>query len=212
MWLRVATRPDLSFAVNLLSRFANNPGRKHWEAFRHTPAYLKETLHYGITFSRHADIRPFGYVDTDYAGDIDGSQLTEGHIFFMAGGPVLWASKHQDTVALSTVEAEYMVFMCAIQQALWLSKFMDEVALSQERPMTIYADNNGAIANTQNNKNHKQTKHIRIRHHFTKERVESGNISFTYIPSANNLADIITKSIPKEAVLQCCKSMGLLPK
>ncbi|KAF7762373.1 hypothetical protein Agabi119p4_8966 [Agaricus bisporus var. burnettii] len=128
MWLQVATRPDLSFAVNLLSRFANNPGRKHWDALKHTLAYLKGTVHYGITYSRNSDIRPYGYVDANYAGDIDGSRSTEGYVFFMAGGPVSWSSKRQDTVALSTVEAEYMAFTRAIQQALWMSKFMDEIS------------------------------------------------------------------------------------
>ncbi|KAF7763932.1 hypothetical protein Agabi119p4_8469 [Agaricus bisporus var. burnettii] len=209
MWLQVATRPDLSFAVNLLSRFANNPGRAHWVALRHTLGYLKGTLDYGITYFRNANMRPFGYVDADHAGDTDGSRSTEGHVFFMAGGPISWASKRQETVALSTVEAEYMAFTRAVQQAMWISKFMDEVALEQDRPVNIFADNNGAIANTQNNKNHRRTKHIRVKHHFTKERVATGDVTFTYIPSADNLADILTKPLAKEAVLRCCEGLGL---
>lgn len=212
MWLQVATRPDLSYAVNVLSRFANNPGRKHWELLKHTLVYLKGTLDYGITYSRNSTLQPYGYVDADYAGDINNSRSTEGHIFFMAGGPVSWASKRQETVALSTVEAEYMAFTRATQQAIWISKFMDEVALTQERPVNIYGDNNGAILNTQNNKHHRRTKHIRIKYHFTKEKVASGDVTFTYVPSAENLADIFTKPLAKEAVMRCCKGIGLLGK
>lgn len=210
MWLQVATRPDLSYAVNVLSRFANNPGCKHWEAMKHVLAYLKGTLDYGITYSRNSTLQPFGYVDADHAGNIDNSRSTEGHIFFMAGGAVSWASKRQETVALSTVEAEYMAFTRATQQAMWISMFMDEVALTQQRPVNIYADNNGSISNTQNNKNHRRTKHIRIKHHFTKERVASGDIIFTYIPSAENLADIFTKPLAKESFQRCCRGIGLL--
>jgi hypothetical protein len=210
MWLQVATRPDLSYAVNLLSRFANNPGRKHWEALKHTLAYLKGTSDYGITYRHGGDLRPYGYVDADYAGDGDSSRSTEGHVFFVAGGPVSWTSKRQDTVALSTVEAEYTAFTRASQQAMWINKSLVEVGLRQEWPTNIFADNQGAIANTQNYKNHRRTKHVRIKYHFVKERVEAGEISFPYIPSADNLADILTKPLPREAVLRCCRGIGLL--
>jgi hypothetical protein len=196
--------------VNLLSRFANNPGQKHWDALKHTLAYLKGTVDYGITYRYGESLRPFGYVDADYAGDIDGSRSTEGHIFFVVGGPVSWASKHQETVALSTVEAEYTAFTQASQQAMWISKFLDEVALKQEFPTSILTDNQGAIANKVNYKNHHRTKHIRVKYHFVKERVEAGEVSFTYIPLAGNLADILTKPLSREAVILACKSIGLL--
>jgi hypothetical protein len=210
MWLQVATRPDLSYTVNLLSRFANNPGQRHWDALKHTLAYLRGTVDYGITYRHKESLRPFGYVDADYAGDIDGSRSTEGHIFFIAGGPVSWASKRQETVALSTVEAEYTAITWASQQAVWISKFLDEVALRQELPTNILTNNQGAIANTVNYKNHRRTKHIRVKYHFVKERVEAGEVSFTYVPSAANLADILTKPLSREAILRACKGIGLL--
>ncbi|KAF7768677.1 hypothetical protein Agabi119p4_7920 [Agaricus bisporus var. burnettii] len=99
MWLQVATRPDLSYAVNILSRFANNPGRSHWDAMKHTLGYIKGTMDYGITYYRDATIKPFGYVDSDFAGDINSRRSTEGHVFFVAGGPISWASRRQDTAS-----------------------------------------------------------------------------------------------------------------
>lgn len=210
MWLQVATRPDLSYAVNLLSRFSNNPGRAHWEALKHTIAYLKGTLDYGITYYRDTSLRPFGYVDADYAGDIDTLRSTEGNIFFVAGGPVSWASKRQERVSLSTVESEYTALTHATQQALWITKFMDEIRMAQELPVVVYADNTGAIANTTNNKNHRRTKHIRVKHHFTKECVAHGQVTFPYVPSAENLADILTKPLSRDAILRCCRGIGLV--
>jgi hypothetical protein len=81
MWLQVATRPDLSYVVNLFSRFVNNLSRNYWNAIKHTLAYLKGTLAYGITYHQDTSLQPFGYVDADYAGDGDTSHSTEGHIF-----------------------------------------------------------------------------------------------------------------------------------
>jgi hypothetical protein len=127
-------------------------------------------------------------VDADYAGDIDNSRSMEGHIYFVAGGPVSWASKQQDTVALSTVEVDYM---------------------PQTRPINIYADNNGSILNTQNNKNHRCTKHICIKYHFTKESVTAGDVRFTYIPLEENLVDILTKPLPRDAAIRYCEGIGL---
>lgn len=209
MWLQVGTRPDLSFTINLLSRFANNPGIRHWNALKHTLGYVKGTLDYSITYYRDGNLRPHGYVDADYAGDSDTRRSTEGYIFFAAGGPVSWASKRQETVALSTVEAEYMAFTRATQQALWMDKFLDEVGLSPDRPAPIFADNNGAIATTKNNKNHRRTKHIDVKHHFVKEKVDSKLIEFTYIPSNSNLADILTKPLARDATLRCVRGIGL---
>jgi len=80
----------------------------------------------------------------------------------VAGGPVSWECKRQDTVALSIVKAKFMAFSKATTQALWLFKYFDEVGLSINKPLTIYVDNSGSIANSLNNKNHGRTKHIDV--------------------------------------------------
>ena len=115
MWLQVATRPDLSYTANLLSQFAHNPRQVHWNVLKHALSYVKGTLDYSITYFRNLSLCPFGYIDSDYAGDVDGRKSTEGHMFFVGGELVSWASKRQETVALSTVEAEYMAFTRATQ-------------------------------------------------------------------------------------------------
>jgi hypothetical protein len=166
-------------------------------------------MDYGITYFRNASLQPFGYIDADYTGDIDGRRSTEGHIFFVGGGPVSWASKRQETVALPTVEVEYMAFTRAVQQAVWLDKFLGEIGLEQEKPMGIYRDNTGAIANTKNDKNHQRTKHIDVKHHFIKEKTTAGLVAFAYVPSAENLADILTKPLARDAVIKCCNGMGI---
>lgn len=110
MWAQAATRPDLSFAITLLAHFQSNPGPPHWKTPLHVLAYVKATLDYKIVYSRSlgGSITPVGYIDADYGGDLDTRRSTSGYIFLMARGPVSWSSKRQQTVALSTIKAEYM--------------------------------------------------------------------------------------------------------
>ena len=142
------------------------------------------------------DLNPTGYVDSDFAGCRDTRRSTEGNIFVVAGGPVSWESKRQETVALSTVKAEYMAFTRATTQALWLTKFFSEIGLPIKTPVIINAGNEGLISNSLNYKNYQRTKHINVKHYFVKERTSQGDVTFQYIPSAQNLADLFTKPLP----------------
>ena len=112
MWGQLTTRPDLSFAVFLLSRFQADPGITHWNALMHVVGYVKNTLGYGLTYSRDADLTLLAYyVDADYGGCRYTRRSTSGYVFIMEGGLVTWSSKRQAMVALFTVEA---VPLCAI--------------------------------------------------------------------------------------------------
>ena len=93
MWVQVATRLDIAFAVSVLSCFQSNPGPAHWKAMLHLLAYLKGTIDYRITYSWGGDLSPIGFVDADYAGDVDTGRSTSGYVFTMAGGPVSWSLK-----------------------------------------------------------------------------------------------------------------------
>jgi len=77
---------------------------------KHTLAYVKGTMDYGITYKGGDNLEPIGYVDSNYAVCKDTRQSTEGNIFMIAKGSISWECKRQDTVALSTVEVEFMVF------------------------------------------------------------------------------------------------------
>jgi len=100
------------------------------------------------------------------------------------------------------VEAEYIGFLRAVMQALWISKYLGEIGLPTSRPIMIHADNNRSISHSLNDKNHWRTKYIDIQHHFVKDQVKLGNITFQYIPSSNNIADLFTKPLPQEKICQ----------
>ena len=198
MWGQLATRPDLSFAVSLLSRFQVNPGNEHWNALMHVIGYIKNTLDYGLTYSRDAELTPLAYVDADYGGCRDMKRSTSGYIFTMAGAPVTWSSKRQATVALSTVEAEYVAMSRCAQQMVWMQSWLDEVDIAHDIPGVIKGDSRGVIALTKNTKDHGKVKHIDIHHHYIRELVKSGAIAIERIPSTENPADLFTKPISRD--------------
>ena len=148
MWGQLATRPDLSFSVSLLARFQANPGIDHWNALMHVIGYIRNTIDYGLTYSRDSDLSPTAFVDADYGGCRDTRQSTSGYVFMMAGGAVTWSSKRQTTVALSTVEAEYVAMSRCAQQMAWMQSWLDEVEIGYSLPGLIRGDNRGAIALT----------------------------------------------------------------
>ena len=198
MWGQLATRPDLSFSVSLLARFQSNPGLDHWNALLHTIGYIKNTLDFGLSYSRNYELSPYAYVDADYGGCRDTRRSTTGYIFIMCGGPVAWSSKRQATVALSTVEAEYVAMSRCTQQMVWMHSWLKEVKVDYIIPGVIKGDNRGAIALSKNTKDHGKVKHIDIHHHYIRELVQSGNISFEQVSSSDNLADVFTKALPRD--------------
>ncbi|KIJ23037.1 hypothetical protein M422DRAFT_196412 [Sphaerobolus stellatus SS14] len=211
-WLANTTRPDLAQPVNRVSRFQSNPGPNHWKAVRHIMAYVRGSLDYGILYSRGAGsgLKPITYVDADYGNCMDTRRSTGGYVVMMAGGPVSWSSKRQQTVALSTTEAEYMAYTRAAQQAVWMSSFMSEIGLPQDLPAIIYGDNASAIALAKNASGHARAKHIDIRHHSIRERIKKGQIDIKHVPSTDNLADIFTKQLPRPAYEKAIRSLGLV--
>lgn len=148
-------------------------------------------------------------MDADYGGDIDSRKSCAGYIFIQAGGPTAWSAQYQQTVALSTTEAEYMAVSCAAKQILWMYSEMEEVGYPQEKPGILYNDNSGAVALTKNTKHNTCVKHIDIWHHFIRECVENGNISVLHISSADNLADLFTKALRRVAHQRACSSLRL---
>ena len=197
MYLMVATRPDLAVAVGALSQFAADPCPTHWQALKRVLRYLQATPTHGLDFSRDGIATLQGYSDADWAGDVETRRSTSGYAFMMNNGCISWRSKKQRTVALSSTEAEYMALTEAIQEAIWLKAFLCELGeMKHDEAVKVYEDNQGAIALAKNPEFHKRTKHIGIRYHFVRERVEDGQVVLQYCSTKEMKADMMTKPIP----------------
>ena len=115
----------------------------------------------------------------------------------MTGGPISWQSKKQPMIALSSMEAEYMAESLATWQIIWLRTLTAELGIPYSGPTILKVDNQGAIAYSYNAINHGCTKHINIQHHFVCEKLISNKICIQYCAMDDNLADLLTKALPK---------------
>ncbi|KAL3821238.1 hypothetical protein ACJIZ3_007143 [Penstemon smallii] len=205
MYAMVCTRPDISQAVSMVSRYMHNPGKKHWEAAKWVLRYIKGTQNLGLRFEMNREeVGKFliGYVDSDYAGDLDKRRSTTGYLFTMAGGPVSWRSTLQSTVALSTTEAEYMAAGEAMKEAIWIHGLIKDLGVHQEQ-VEVYCDSQSAIHLAKNQVHHARTKHIDVRFHFVREIVDEGTILLVKIGTADNPADMLTKVVGSAKFHHC---------
>ena len=171
MYAMVCTQPDISQAVSLVSRYMHNPGKVHWHAVKWILRYIVGTVDIGLKFEKSEDSLVTGYVDSDYAGDLDKRRSTTGYVFTMAGGPVSWRSTLQSTIALSSTEAEYMAITETVKEAIWLQGLVTDLGFKQQE-VTVYCDSQNAIHLTKNQVYHSRTKHIDVRFHFVCEILE----------------------------------------
>jgi hypothetical protein len=155
------------------------------------------------------DVSLRGYCDADWGGDANERRSTTGYVFFVGVGAISWNCKRQPTIALSTMEAEYMATSQCTKEAIWLKKLMADVGLVQVGATTIMCDNQGCIALAKNPTHHSHTKHIDIQHHFIREKLESGEIGLKYCATQDMVADVLTKALAKERHQNLTRSMGL---
>ncbi len=133
MFSMVETRPNISFANSVASRFAKNPDHQHTEAVKTILQYLKSSRERGITYGGQDKLLVEGYSDSDsdWAGDKDDQNSTSGFISMLNCGPVSWCSKKEPTVALSSTEVEYIALTLAAKEATWLRLLLTELGLLQ---------------------------------------------------------------------------------
>lgn len=104
----IATRPDIMYAMSLISRYMETPSEIHLNAAKIVLRYVKGTADYGVFYKKHNGSDFVGYTDSDYAGDVNDRKSTSGHVFMLNSSAVSWSSKKQQIVTLSTTEAEFV--------------------------------------------------------------------------------------------------------
>ena len=211
MYAMLCTRPDICFAVGIVSRFQSKPGPDHWTAVKHIFKYLKRTRDNMLVYSG-GDLIPVGYTDSNFQSDSDSKKSTSGVVFTIGGGgAVIWRSIKQSCIADSTMEAEYVAACEAAKEAVWLRQFLIdlEVVPSANKQITIYCDNSGAVANSKEPRSHKRGKHIERKYHLLREIVQRGDVTIIKIASAENLADPFTKALPQKSFDGHLENMGM---
>eukprot|EP00253_Pinus_taeda_P030895 PITA_30895 len=141
-------------------------------------------------------------------GDLDKRRSTTGYVFTLAGGAISWMSKLQETIALSTTEAEYIAASDASKEAIWLKGLLNEIGRMQKK-LNVLCDSQSAIHLATNPAYHSRTKHIDVRYHFLRHVIDGGKVALKKVNTRENCADIFTKPVTVEKVLWCLASLGL---
>lgn len=191
-----ATRPDILFAVSLLSRFMHCASEVHLRAAKRVLRFIKGSLDCGVKFEKSQNFKLSGFSDSDWGGSVDDMKSTSGYCFNLGSGVFSWCSKKQEIVAQSTAEAEFIAATAAANQALWLRKVLFDLHMVQNEGTEIFVDNQAAIAISRNPVFHGKTKHFNIKLYFLREVQQTGKVKLAYCKSEDQLADLFTKPLP----------------
>ncbi|WJX64387.1 hypothetical protein P8452_49170 [Trifolium repens] len=204
MYGMVCSRPDLSYAISVVSRFMANPGQVHWQALKWVLRYLNGSLKGGLKYKKIDPGKDAleGYVDADYAGNVDTRKSLSGFVFTLFGTAVTWKANQQSVVALSTTQAEYIALVEGVKEAIWLKGMIGEMGIGQGC-VKIHCDSQSAIHLANHQVYHERTKHIDIRLHFVRDMIESKEIIVEKVASEENPADMFTKSLPRSRFKHC---------
>ena len=207
MWLALGTRPDITHAVGMLSRFSSNPSPQHQDAVTRVFGYITNTSDYTLFFKRSDS--PLeencieAWTDTD-----DERKSISGFLFRAYGSPFSWLSKKQTTVATSTTESEYTTLYQTALQAKWISQLLEEIGFPLPQPLEIYSDSTAAISIAKGQSTHSKSKHFDVKLHKVRELVERNIIAIMYCRSQDNHTDVFTKQLPRDAFLEVIDCFG----
>ena len=177
------------------------PTVNHWAQAKRVLRYLNGTRSLCLTFNGNISVDPIMWLDSSF-DDGDNMCSRTGFIAMMCGAPVVRGSKLRSTIALSTVEAEYMAISAAVQEFLFLRQLTTNLDTTHVRSTRMMKDNIGCIALATNPMTTGKTKHIDISYHFVREMAKSKAVVLEYCPTPDMLANALTKfSLPTTLAL-----------
>eukprot|EP00961_Rhodomonas_salina_P092226 1241102-Rhodomonas_salina.1 len=196
------TRGDLAFPVSQCSRFMANPGPSHIAAAKRILRYAKGTRHVGITFTAdgHAPNQLYTYVDADHAGDPEGRRSVTGYCVMMNGSAISWESKRQKVTVLSSAESEFYAASSCGCEIMYLRQVLSAMGYEQDAPTPVAEDNVACIYMSKSSAMYNKGKHIDVRVYRLREFVQDSVMELFHISTAEQAADMFTKSLPSPAL------------
>lgn len=188
------TRPDIAFAVSLVSQFMHCSYEEHLKAAYRILRYLKSCPGKGLLFKKSDSRSVESFTDADWGGSFDGKS-TSRYCTYVWGNLVTWRSKKKNVVARSTAEAEFRSMENGICELLWIKRVLEDLKKGIKLPMKLFCDSKAAISISQNPVQHDRTKHVEIDRHFIKEKLEAGVICIPFVTSKEQTPDILTKGL-----------------
>ena len=223
-YLAQTSRPDIMYAVHQIAKFSADPRMPHGEAIIYLVRYLMRSRDIGIRFSPNPSKGFECFCDADFAGnwnkdvaehDPSTAKSRSGWIIFYAGCPIIWASKLQSQVALSTTEAEYIALSMSLRDVLPIMFLLDEmrernfqvICTAPHVYCKVFEDNSGALELARLPKLRPRTKHINVCYHHFREHVRSRKIKIFPIGTKDQIADTLTKALAQNSFCQHRQAM-----
>ena len=222
MYLATNTRPDLSFATNLLSGYQTDAREHDLRAAHRILRYLRGTWDFGL-FYRKSSVSATLFVDAELQAILEtivayadaswaqerGRKSRGGFVFIFMGAALIWNCSQQKIIALSSTESELYTFSDCAKDALWLRQILAELQIHLSKPTEIRQDNKSTIAVVMNPVNHKMTKHIEVRTMHFRDNITKGELSVAYCPTEDMIADIFTKALDPKTFWKFVELLGL---
>lgn len=198
LYVAVNSRPDVAAAINILAQKTSNPSEMDYLELKHVLAYLMSTKKQRLKLYNKdfANVPLTGYSDADWGEDKETRKSVSGILCLVFGAPIIWASRKQHCVALSSTEAEYYAAGDTIKNLIWLQGLLKDVDIVTTNPITLHCDNQSCVKLTLKS-NTKKSKHFDMNYHFVKDEVKTGRIILSYVPTDINPADLLTKPLTK---------------
>ncbi|CAM8937929.1 unnamed protein product [Rhodiola kirilowii] len=203
------TRPDLAFAVHTLSQFMATPTEDHLKAAHRLLRYIKLAPAQGILFSATSDLTLTGYCDADWASCPITRRSVTGYCMLLGPSVVSWKTRKQAVVSRSSAESEYRSMAFACSEIIWLIRLMADMNIPVVRPVPLFCDSQSAIHLARNPVFHERTKHVEIDCHFIRQFVNNGKIHPTPIHTSAQPADLFTKPLPHDRLLDLSCKLGV---
>ena len=222
-YLAASTRPDILFAVHQCARFSSDPKLCHEQGVKRIVRYLKGTLDQGLILTPDSSRSVECYVDADFAGSYKAEDADKpvsvlsrtGYTIYFKGCPIIWVSKMQTEITLSTTEAEYVALSQSMRDVIPFMNIVDEInsiyQLESDKAQvlcTLFEDNNGAIELAKAPKYRPRTKHIALKYHHFREHVKNGLVEILPIDTADQIADIFTKALDEQSFVYLRKKLN----
>jgi hypothetical protein len=189
------TRPDIVYAVNMVSRYMHDSRIPHQEVVYQILRYLRSCPGKGVLFSKNGHIRIEVYTYADWAECLDDRKSTSGYCSFVGGNLISWRSKKQNVIAQSTIEAKYRAMTQGVSEELWLRKLLQKLGLLEDKPIMLYCDNKTTINIANNPVQHDKTKYVEIDQYFINDKLDEDIVCMLFIGTKEQIADIFTKGL-----------------
>eukprot|EP00253_Pinus_taeda_P031273 PITA_31273 len=204
------TQPDIMHTVGIVGRFQENANETHLQAVKRIFKYLQGTQNYGLWYPRDTDLTLHAYTDADWAGSVDDRKSPSGGAFFMGSKLVSWFNKKQSLIALSIAKVEYVAVASYYTQLHWMIQTLQDFQITCTTPISILCDSTSAINISKNPVMHSKTKHIPIKYHFLQEQVLEQKVKLEYVPSKEQVVDILTKPLPRKTFEYLKQKLGVV--